>query len=109
MVNETFFHTDLPYLLRYQVYEDAYPENQLYWIEAAGSTCQAVNALGIVTSVSCDIDLPALCTQSATYGASPESANLLAVQSNDLTITGYVGFPGIIAINDTRDPDAFTT
>ena len=87
-LNETFFHADLRYLLQYQIYEGAYPESQRYWVAPAGSTCQAVDSSGSVASVSCDLQLPALCTQSAAYGASPELSTLLSVQTDDLTITG---------------------
>ncbi|PCH35219.1 carboxylesterase from carbohydrate esterase [Wolfiporia cocos MD-104 SS10] len=88
-VNETFFTTELIPLLQYQVYEGAYGEDQLYWVASAGDTCQAVNDFGAVSAVSCDGELPALCSQSAGYGASAEPSTLLTVYANDLEITGF--------------------
>ncbi|PCH44337.1 carboxylesterase from carbohydrate esterase [Wolfiporia cocos MD-104 SS10] len=88
-VNETFFTTELVPLLQYMVYEGAYGEDQLYWVASAGDTCQAVDSLGAISAVSCDGELPTLCSQSAGYGASAEPSTLLTVYANDLEITGY--------------------
>ncbi|KAH9922530.1 carboxylesterase from carbohydrate esterase [Fomitopsis serialis] len=88
-VNESFYHTELIPSLQYQVYQGHYSEAQLYWIQSTGSSCEAVNSLGFVVPAPCALQLPALCSQSAQFGASPEPANSLTVQANDLTITGY--------------------
>lgn len=89
-VNQTFFSTELVPLLQYQAYEGAYGSSQFYWIESVGDSCTAVDSLGIVTTVSCDTELPALCSQSSAYGTYAEPSNMLTVLSNDLTITGCV-------------------
>lgn len=88
-VNQTFFSTELVPLLQYQAYEGAYGSSQFYWVESVGDSCTAVDSLGIVTTVSCDTELPALCSQSSAYGTYAEPSNMLTVLSNDLTITGY--------------------
>ncbi|PCH35223.1 carboxylesterase from carbohydrate esterase [Wolfiporia cocos MD-104 SS10] len=88
-VNETFLTTELIPLLQYQAYEGAYGEGQLYWVASTSNTCQAVDDSGAVSAVSCDGELPVLCSQSAGYGVSAEPATLLTVNANDLEITGY--------------------
>ena len=91
-VNETFFTTELVYSLGYLAYEGAYSQSgQLYWVAPSGNTCQAVNAQGYVSSVSCETTLPALCSQSAAIGAAAQATNSLTVQASNLTITGLVG------------------
>lgn len=90
-VNETFFTTELVYSLGYLTYEGTYSQNQLYWVAPSGNTCQAVNAQGYVSSVSCETTLPALCSQSAAFGAAAQATNSLTVQASNLTITGLVG------------------
>ncbi|KAH9947522.1 carboxylesterase from carbohydrate esterase [Amylocystis lapponica] len=87
-VNETFFSTDLSYLLQYQEYIGAYKELQQYWVGNA-SACQVVDRSGIVGPSACDDELPVLCTQSAVFDGKPASGNLLTVNSNGLAITGY--------------------
>ncbi|KZT04485.1 carboxylesterase from carbohydrate esterase [Laetiporus sulphureus 93-53] len=88
-INETFFATELVPLLQYQVYEDAYGEEQLYWVQPAGETCQAVDSSGLVSTVSCVSELPVLCSQSAAYGASAAANNSITVYADDLVVTGY--------------------
>ncbi|CCM03281.1 uncharacterized protein FIBRA_05409 [Fibroporia radiculosa] len=88
-INETFFTTDLVPLLQYQAYEGAYGEGQLYLVASEGDSCAAVNSFGQVSLVSCDTELPVLCSQSSAYGAYADSTNLLTVYADDLTITGY--------------------
>ncbi|CCM06056.1 uncharacterized protein FIBRA_08303 [Fibroporia radiculosa] len=88
-VNETFFTTELATLLQYQVYEGAYSESQLYWVESNAAACNAVDSLGYVGQISCEIELPTLCSQSSAFDASADSANLLTVYANDLIVTGY--------------------
>ncbi|KAL6306365.1 hypothetical protein BKA93DRAFT_154640 [Sparassis latifolia] len=87
LVNETFFLSDLVPLLQYQVYEGAYGMEQLYWVGANGS-CQAVDALGVVSEAECNQSLPTLCSQSSSFGASPEPVNSLMVHAGNLSITG---------------------
>ncbi|KZT69948.1 carboxylesterase from carbohydrate esterase [Daedalea quercina L-15889] len=109
-VNETFFTSELVYSLRYLTYEGAYSESQLYYVASSGSTCQAVDSQGAVSSVSCDAVLPALCSQSAAIGAAAEPTNSLTVSASNLTITGYYDqasfrFEGIPYANP---PERFT-
>ncbi|KZT69951.1 carboxylesterase from carbohydrate esterase [Daedalea quercina L-15889] len=88
-VNETFFHTELVPSLQYQVYQGHYGEGQQYWVQSTGNSCEAVNALGFIIPAACELELPALCSQSAPFGASAEATNSLTVQADDLAITGY--------------------
>ncbi|KAI0918550.1 hypothetical protein AcV5_002511 [Taiwanofungus camphoratus] len=88
-VDTTFFSTELVPLLQYQTYEGAYGESQLYWVGSTDSACNAVNSLGLTSLVSCDTELPTLCSQSAAYGGPPEPTNSLTVFANELVITGY--------------------
>ncbi|KAI8976725.1 carboxylesterase from carbohydrate esterase [Trametes punicea] len=89
-VNKTFFKNDLVPLLQYQIYQDNFPENQQFWVGHAGSTCQVVNAQGVVSSSSaCSHGLPALCTQSAGYHVNATAQTSLTIHSQDLTITGF--------------------
>ncbi|KZT04484.1 carboxylesterase from carbohydrate esterase [Laetiporus sulphureus 93-53] len=88
-VNQTFFTTELATLLQYQTYEGRYGETQLYWVASNGDACQAVDVAGQVAAVSCNMELPTLCTQSSAYGASADSSNSLIVYADDLMVTGY--------------------
>ncbi|KZT04637.1 carboxylesterase from carbohydrate esterase [Laetiporus sulphureus 93-53] len=78
-IKDAFFATELVPLLQYQ----------LYWVESAGETCQAVDSLGLVSTVSCDSKHPILCSQSAAYGASAAANNSIIVYADDLTVIGY--------------------
>ncbi|KAL6306366.1 carboxylesterase from carbohydrate esterase [Sparassis latifolia] len=87
-VNETFFLRELVHSLQYQVYQGAYGEDQLYWV-GTSDACQAVNFFGLAREAACDEELPALCSQSSSFGASPAPSNSLTVNSGNLTITGF--------------------
>lgn len=86
--NESFFQTELVPSLQYQVYQGHYGEGQLYWVQSTGSTCEAVNVQGFLVPAACDLELPALCSQSAQFSASAEPTNSLIVHANDLTLIG---------------------
>ncbi|OCH86808.1 carboxylesterase from carbohydrate esterase [Obba rivulosa] len=88
-INTTFFTTDLPPTLEYQVFQGAVPPTQEFWVASKGITCQVVDAQGRVSASSCLRELPALCSQSAGFQAAPETATSLTVHSQDLIITGF--------------------
>lgn len=100
-VNAAFFSTDLVPLLKYQAFLGKYPESQQFWVASHGHTCQAVDINGHVSSTSCLKSLPALCTQTAAFGASVEPSTQLSVFSNGLTVTGYVKLTRLLSLLNT--------
>ncbi|BFZ64266.1 hypothetical protein YB2330_005407 [Saitoella coloradoensis] len=75
-VNATFFGSDLPPLLEYQVYQSNYPENQQYWIASEGPHVK-----------------PSMQRANAPFVYPPGSSNSskweIEVQSENLTVTGF--------------------
>ena len=72
------------------IYQGNVPSNQEFWVASKGLECQVVNTQGHVSTSSCLRELPALCSQSAGFMASAETATSLTVHAQNLEITGYV-------------------
>ena len=66
---------------------------QRYWISSSSSACRAIDSAGVATTVSCNQQLPFLCTQSAPFSNSTYADNSvdwqIEVQSDNQAITGY--------------------
>ncbi|EMD35536.1 hypothetical protein CERSUDRAFT_75111 [Gelatoporia subvermispora B] len=88
-INTTFFATDLPSTLEYQVFQGVVPSTQEFWVASKGLECQVVNTQGHVSTSSCLRELPALCSQNAGFMAGPETATSLTVHAQNLEITGF--------------------
>ncbi|KAH8102123.1 carboxylesterase from carbohydrate esterase [Cristinia sonorae] len=89
-VNQTFFATDLTPTLQFEsTFLNNFPRDQEFWVASSSRSCQTVNVQGRVRSSSCLRVLPALCSQSAAFGAGPSSNTLVNVKSSGLTITGF--------------------
>jgi hypothetical protein len=90
------FRDGLNSSLSYQVYQENFPKDQLFWIAKAnpeGALCTAINVQGTVSQVDCSLTLPGLCSQSApvsTQQTSDDPTNYLV----DLAANGkiYTGF-----------------
>ncbi|KAI0073619.1 carboxylesterase from carbohydrate esterase [Panus rudis PR-1116 ss-1] len=81
---------DLASVLRFEAFDRSFTSSSRFWILGGnGLLCNAVDANGRVTTALCIEQLPALCTQSAPLGVTPQANNMVTVSSKNLQITGF--------------------
>jgi hypothetical protein len=91
-LNETGSLFNLTAVLGHLTYDSPLDGDQLYWVAAAPGRCQASNADGEISVVSCLEKLPGLCTQSAPFSnvsyADTSSKWQVTVQAGQQNIIG---------------------
>jgi hypothetical protein len=101
-------------ILSQRVQTGSQNSTQLYWVSSANGFCRAINAAGMVVTVSCYEELPALCTQSAPFSNSIYADNSVnwqtKVQVGNQTITGYRDRAGFrfLGVRYAEQPERFT-